>query len=139
MIRALTLLALLVTLPACSKGEPKPAAAPAPAAGGSAAAAQPADPVAAVLQQDGRKLIDVRTPGEFAAGHVPGSINIPVNQMADIEAAIGGKDQPAVLFCASGRRSGMALTALKAKGYTNLVNGGGFQQFAAKLGVQIER
>jgi rhodanese-related sulfurtransferase len=56
------------------------------------------------------QLIDVRSPGEFAAGHVPGAINIPLEQievrLPDIQHA------PIALLCQSGRRAGMACEVL---------------------------
>lgn len=66
-------------------------------------------------------VIDVRTPEEFATGHVPGAINIPhdliANRLTDIPVA---KDQPILLYCRSGRRSEMAEVALTAAGYSAL-------------------
>lgn len=67
-------------------------------------------------------IIDVRTAGEFAGGHVKGSINIPLNELQ------GRMDefrdlQPLVLCCASGNRSGMAAMILQQQGIT-CVNGG---------------
>lgn len=67
-------------------------------------------------------LIDVRTPAEFAAGHVPGAINIPVDQ---VEARIGEIDKlrskgEIVLYCRSGRRAGAAAGVLEARGYQGL-------------------
>ena len=51
-------------------------------------------------------ILDVRTPEEYAAGHVPGAINIPHDQvrarLAEIDSA---KDQPIVVYCRSGRRA----------------------------------
>lgn len=118
----------------------KSQSAPAPQAGASATSgAAQADPLQAMLDTEGRLLIDVRTPREFASGHVPGSINIPLSQLPAIEAKLGRKDQPAVLFCRTGNRSGQAIRALKAKGYTNLVNGFAAPDLAAKLGLKLAR
>jgi len=66
-------------------------------------------------------VIDVRTPAEFATGHVPGAINIPHDQLGqrlqDIPAA---KDQPLLVYCRSGRRAGLAETVLSDAGYSSL-------------------
>jgi phage shock protein E len=64
-------------------------------------------------------VLDVRTPEEFAAGHVPGAVNIPHEQMA---ARIGEvpQDKDVVLYCKSGRRAALAADVLAAKGYTRL-------------------
>lgn len=66
-------------------------------------------------------IVDVRTPDEYAAGHVPGAINIPYDAM-DARAAeiIAHKDERVVLYCRSGRRSGIAAKALASKGFVKL-------------------
>ncbi len=82
------------------------------------------------LLANGAILIDVRTPAEFAAGHAPGSKNIPLD-------AIGGKvkkiqqlNKPIVLCCRSGMRSGQATAILKSKGIQEVYNGGPWNKFA---------
>lgn len=62
-------------------------------------------------------VVDVRTAEEFAAGHVPGAINIPHDQVASREAefAVEG-EREIVVYCKSGKRAGMALEALAASG-----------------------
>ncbi len=74
-------------------------------------------------------IIDVRTPQEFAAGHITGALNIPVER---IESAIGevkglGKESPILLYCRSGRRSAMARVLLERQGYRNVLDGGGIE------------
>tara|TARA_B100000795_G_C22506089_1_gene325851 strand:+ start:238 stop:516 length:279 start_codon:yes stop_codon:yes gene_type:complete len=70
-------------------------------------------------------IVDVRSPLEFQAGNVSGSINIPLNE---VEAKIEDlrKMQPLVLCCASGGRSGQACDYLEAQGFTEVYNGGGW-------------
>jgi len=70
-------------------------------------------------------IVDVRSPLEFQAGNVIGSINIPLNE---VEAKIEDlrKMQPMVLCCASGGRSGQACDYLEAQGFTEVYNGGGW-------------
>lgn len=66
-------------------------------------------------------LVDVRTPAEFAAGHIPGAVNIPVDEVAarlDEFRAFG--DREIVLYCRSGRRAGQAAEALSAAGIDGL-------------------
>jgi phage shock protein E len=66
-------------------------------------------------------IVDVRTPAEYAAGHVPGAVNIPYDQMdARADEIIAHKDKDVVLYCRSGRRSGIAANTLAAKGFTKL-------------------
>lgn len=71
------------------------------------------------------QIVDVRTPGEFAAGHAPDSLNIPLDQL---EARVGelAKDRPVVLCCATGARSGLATQWLRAMGY-DATNAGPWQ------------
>ena len=77
--------------------------------------------------------IDVRTPEEFRSGHLQGAINIPVqNIRAAITAASPDKNAPLHLYCRSGRRVELALQELKAMGYTNITNHGGYQDLLNK-------
>ncbi|WP_372870692.1 rhodanese-like domain-containing protein [Shewanella sp.] len=87
------------------------------------------DPKAAwELIKQGAMVVDVRTPEEFAEGHIEGAINIPFEQINSEFAALGiSKDTKVVLYCRSGRRSGIANDALIAAGYNHTYNGGGYQ------------
>ncbi|WP_347240900.1 rhodanese-like domain-containing protein [Thermus sp.] len=69
----------------------------------------------------GAVVVDVRTPGEFAQGHVPGAINLPVEEVARWADQIP-KDKPVYLYCHSGNRSRRAAEYLARKGYANLYN-----------------
>ncbi|WP_394147878.1 rhodanese-like domain-containing protein [Shewanella atlantica] len=75
----------------------------------------------------GALIVDVRTAEEFAAGHLPNAINIPFEIIVSAfkERKIA-KDKSVVLYCRSGRRSGIAFDALVAQGYSNSYNGGGY-------------
>ncbi len=68
----------------------------------------------------GVTVVDVRTPEEYAAGHVPGAINIPHDQMATRLGEIGSPSTPVLLYCRSGRRSGLAAGTLAEKGFTSV-------------------
>jgi len=72
----------------------------------------------------GARIVDVRTPGEFASGSYPKAKNIPLDRL---ESRLGElpKDKPIVLFCASGARSARAARILKAAGYTDVASAGG--------------
>lgn len=72
------------------------------------------------LVAEGVKVVDVRTPAEYAAGHVPGAVNIPYDQMATRSAELGPPTTPLVLYCHSGRRSGIAVQTLRSKGFNRL-------------------
>ncbi|MFT5788463.1 MAG: phage shock protein E [Shewanella sp.] len=76
----------------------------------------------------GALVVDVRTAEEFAQGHLPNAINIPFEQITTVFADKKiAKDQAVVLYCRSGRRSGIANDALISAGYSNTYNGGGYQ------------
>jgi rhodanese-related sulfurtransferase len=64
-------------------------------------------------------VLDVRTPEEFVAGHVPGAVNIPYDQIAARLAEVP-KDKDVVLYCRSGRRAALAGEVLTGNGYTRL-------------------
>jgi phage shock protein E len=76
--------------------------------------------VAKQLVAEGAALIDVRTPGEFARGALPGARNIPLSEIGARAAEIGPKDKPVVLYCASGARSGSARRMLTGLGFTRV-------------------
>jgi rhodanese-related sulfurtransferase len=61
-------------------------------------------------------VVDVRTPAEFMGGHVAGSINIPLQEIQHRLDEIKSLEQPIVLCCASGNRSGQAAMFLKSQG-----------------------
>jgi rhodanese-related sulfurtransferase len=74
-------------------------------------------------------VIDVRTPKEFAAGHIEGAINIEHGNIAQEIAKSGAtKDDKVILYCQSGRRSGIALETLKNLGFSKAENAGGLEQ-----------
>lgn len=77
----------------------------------------------------GALLIDVRTEKEFKSGHLDGALNIAYEEIDALAKAIGDdKSRQVVLYCRSGRRSGMARESLVRLGYTNVVNGGSFNR-----------
>ena len=80
----------------------------------------------AKLIAEGALLVDVRSKDEFANGHVMGSVNIPLEQIASKVPELK-KHSYVITCCRSGNRSAMALRTLKAKGLKNVVNGGSWQ------------
>ena len=77
--------------------------------------------------------VDVRTAEEFGAGHVAGAVNIPYDEITDrIGEVASDKDATIYLYCRSGRRSGIALEALREAGYNNAVNVGGLEEARLK-------
>ena len=73
-------------------------------------------------------VIDVRTAGEYAEGHLEGAVNIDVQSAAFTE-EVGKLDTSGtyVVYCRSGNRSKAAIDTMKSMGFTNLINGGGYQ------------
>jgi rhodanese-related sulfurtransferase len=66
-------------------------------------------------------VLDVRTAEEFAAGHVVGARNIPHTEIAARLAELGdARERDVVVYCRSGRRSELALDALREAGFTRL-------------------
>jgi rhodanese-related sulfurtransferase len=65
-------------------------------------------------------VIDVRTPAEYESHHVPGTVNVPLTDLASHAERIARLDKPAILLCASGVRAGEAERALARHGKTNL-------------------
>lgn len=76
--------------------------------------------------------VDVRTTAEFAQGSVKGAINIPLDQIENQLAKFKGKKN-IVVFCRSGNRSSQAKVILEQNGFTNIKNGGSWEDVNAKL------
>ncbi|MFN8358045.1 MAG: rhodanese-like domain-containing protein [Spirosomataceae bacterium] len=87
----------------------------------------------AALLQQGAVIVDVRTKGEYAGGHVKGSINIPLDVLGSNLAKFKDKNTPIITCCASGMRSASAASLLKSKGYTQVYNGGGWMSLQRNL------
>lgn len=74
--------------------------------------------------ENGAIIIDVRTPGEFAGGHVKGSVNIPLDKIQGSIAKIKAYKKPIVVCCASGMRSSNAKRVLTKNGLEEVYDGG---------------
>ena len=81
------------------------------------------NPLIEILNQ-GATVIDVRTPSEYSSGHIKGSINIPLDQIAHKLSKIKKMKTPLVLCCASGIRSANAVHYLKGNSIQDVYNGG---------------
>jgi phage shock protein E len=82
----------------------------------------------------GAVVIDVRTPGEYRAGHLPGTTNVPVAEIADrIAKVVPDTNQPVLLHCQSGGRSANAKAILEKQGYKTVENLGSYRQAQALL------
>ena len=82
---------------------------------------------------EGAIILDVRSRGEYASGHINGSINIPVDELANQLNKLKDKNKTIITCCASGMRSGSAKNILESKGYTSIYNGGGWFGLNGKL------
>lgn len=80
----------------------------------------------ATLISDGAFLVDVRTPAEFTDGTVKGAINIPLDKVLNQLAKFEDKKN-IIVFCRSGNRSSQAKSILEQNGFTNVANGGTWQ------------
>ncbi|GLP96605.1 rhodanese-like domain-containing protein [Paraferrimonas sedimenticola] len=78
--------------------------------------------------EQGALVVDVRTAEEFEVGHLNNAAHVPFEQIGEwAQAQNIAKDQSIVLYCRSGRRSGIATETLMSMGYTNVYNGGGLE------------
>lgn len=140
-VRTVGVLALGAALAAgCSSSDsddPAPGGAAAPPTSAAAAAGvQHLDPAgfATAIGASGTVLLDVRTPEEFAAGHLPKAVNVNM-QGADFAAQLAKLDTSAryALYCRTGHRSGVAAEQMRAAGFTNVVDlAGGITAWAGE-------
>ncbi len=75
------------------------------------------------LVEAGHRVVDVREPWEWDAGHVAGATHIPLADLpARLEAELPDREAPVLLYCRTGSRSERAAQLLAARGYTGVVN-----------------
>lgn len=77
-------------------------------------------------------LLDVRTRQEYMQGHIPGSINLPLQQIEDAEDEIE-KDAKLFVYCLSGGRSSQATEMLRDMGFADVCNIGGIEGYRGEL------
>ncbi len=85
-----------------------------------------------ILDEDDIVIIDVRTKMEYEEGHIPGSLNMPYNEIDKLIKDIS-KDSQLVLYCRSGRRSGIANEVLTDLGYKNILDYKRFSDWAGEV------
>ncbi|HSQ69933.1 MAG TPA: rhodanese-like domain-containing protein [Steroidobacteraceae bacterium] len=81
------------------------------------------------LRDQGAQLVDVRGPAEFAGGHAPGSVNIPLQEIGERTDELDSS-RPVVVCCASGTRSAMAAHRLRRHGFKRVINAGSWRTLA---------
>jgi phage shock protein E len=87
----------------------------------------------AELVKQGAIILDVRSKGEYASGHIKGSINISVDELSSNLNKLKDKNKTIITCCASGMRSASAKSILKSNGYTQVHNGGGWSSLQNKI------
>ena len=100
----------------------------------------PKNEIEAALAKPNAVILDVRSPKEFASGHVPGAINLPVKDVSSkVESVIKDKDTTIIVHCAAGVRSGRATKAMQKLGYKNIVDAKNPKAVADAKGVPLTK
>ena len=90
--------------------------------------------VSMMAEETGYVILDVRRADEFAAGHIPGAINVANESIGTAEILeLPDKDQLIMVYCCSGRRSKEAAEKLVKLGYTNIVEFGGILDWKGEI------
>ena len=133
-------MALLVACEQPTAAEPAPAGDPAPAPAAQGHRSDIALEDFAAKHAAGVRLIDVRTPQEYAAGHVPGAVLVPLDALDPAQPPLSEypKDEELYVICQTGRRSSTAADRLAEAGYTTVNVKGGTSAWLAG-GHPVER
>jgi phage shock protein E len=104
----------------------------------SASAPESTEVVSEVVVPDSATIIDVRTPEEYAEGHLEGAVNLDV-QSGRFEEELESLDPDAayVVYCRTGNRSAAAVATMEASGFTDVTDLGGFDDAATSTGIDI--
>ena len=84
----------------------------------------------ACRKAEGALLVDVREPGEYAAGHIPGAVNAPLSTLEEADLPM---DRPLFLYCLRGSRSARAAGLLKRRGYSRVKSIGGINRYRGEI------
>ena len=87
----------------------------------------------AQLVKEGAIIVDVRSKGEYAGGHIRGSVNISLDKIGSNLPMLKKKNKPIITCCASGMRSASAKSILKSNGFTEVYNGGAWSSLQHKI------
>lgn len=85
------------------------------------------------VSTQGAVLLDVRTPSEYAAGHIDGSRNIPLQSIESAGKTFSDKNTPLFVYCHSGARSRTAVRILRNLGYSDVTDLGGIINYKGKV------
>jgi rhodanese-related sulfurtransferase len=94
--------------------------------------------VAALHAEGDVTVLDVREPGEYAAGHIPGALLIPLGELPDRLHEVP-EEGPVVVVCRSGNRSGQASRFLRQQGFDNVHNMLGGMLAWQRAGYEVEK
>ena len=120
LIAASAALMLIALLAGCSVGNPRT----------TYEQISPARAKALMDSEEGYVILDVRTPEEFALGHIAGAVLLPDYEIGEkAEMVLTNKDQLILVYCRSGRRSKNAASELATLGYTNIKEFGGINDW----------
>ena len=85
------------------------------------------------MVEEGAIILDVRSKSEYENGHIPDSLNIPVDQLEHNLNKLKDKNKAIITCCASGMRSAAAKNILKSNGYSMVYDGGGWKGLNQKI------
>ena len=91
------------------------------------------DGISAFRKNGNAVLLDVRREEEFSAGYIAGAINVPLQEIEDVEEVVFGKNTLIYVYCRSGVRSAQAVKALRYMGYTNVIDLGGILDYYGEI------
>lgn len=97
--------------------------------------AEELETIRGTLAQEERLVIDVRSPEEYAEGHLQGAINIPHGEIGERLDEVGPSERDVIVYCASGVRSSWAASTLRDAGYTHVHDLGGIGN-GAEVGLE---
>ena len=81
----------------------------------------------------GAVLLDVRTRQEYREGHIPKSVNLPLQSLDNVDEIIENENVPIFVYCHSGSRSRQAEAILRQMGYNHVKNIGGIAGYSGKV------
>ena len=126
----------VLLLSACGASDDPTLSAPPPAQDGSSTAVRTLPPAEALalIEQNSSVLLDVRTPQEYAAGHLADSRNMALGDGFAAAVEVLPRTGTYVVYCASGNRSAQAATIMAGLGFTDVVDAGGLTDLASAGG-----
>ncbi len=99
----------------------------------------PADLKAAMAGDDPPLLLDIRTPQEYVAGHIPGARLVEGRRIGQLAESLTDPGRPIVLYCETGSRSRAARATLRELGFTNLTQLEGDMRTWRSLDLPVRR